>query len=423
MRIGIWCAYGRTLSPTEGIGVFTHGLACGLATLPGVDDVQLAIHAGDDRLVAASVDAGGGRIHVAAVKRQAWLDRWRWKFARRRHRRLCDQIAAGADTPRLTARRDATERAIKRIFARQRIVTPPGAAPRDVWLLPHVAVERPLQAPSVVVVHDMVPFHFAGVIKATDMESFRRRTQRVVENAALVGTMSQTICDVDIVGVLGCPREKVRIVAPAPPNDLGTPVDEATLFRAIPAASRPFLLYPAAYRTYKNHARLVEALAIIRRSGRPELQLIFTGFGPLPPELGELASTLGVADAVHAVGSVERDVLAALYRAAMVTVVPSLYEQGSFPVMEAIRCGCPATASDIPALREAFADFGEAVPFFDPRSPEAMAAAVIAVLADREGVRRQQQDAVASLPQRTWTHVAADWLAVLREAVAGSVPP
>ena len=52
-----------------------------------------------------------------------------------------------------------------------------------------------------------------------------------------------------------------------------------------------------------------------------------------------------------------------------------------------------------------------------------MAAAVIAVLADREGVRRQQQDAVASLPQRTWTHVAADWLAVLREAVAGSVPP
>jgi len=419
MRIGIWCAYGRTLMPTEGIGVFTHAVARGLASLPDVGDVQLLVHAGDEPAVAATVAAGRGRIHVATLHRQGWLDRWRWKALRRRHRRLCDRLAADPGAARLTARRDAVERAIDRLFARQRIVEPAGLPPRDVWLLPHVAVERPLAAPTVVVVHDMVPLHHAGVVKAADRESFRRRSQRMVSRAALVGTMSCTIRDADVVGLLGCPPEKVRVVPAATPDDLGAPADRDRLLAAVPAAARPFLLYPAALRPYKNHARLIAALDLVRRGGHPEMQLIFTGFGPLPADLARLAADLGRAAAVHAIGSVDRPMLAALYRAAAATVVPSLYEQGSFPVLEAIRCGCPAAASDIPALREAFAPLAGTVPLFDPLSPAAIAATVIGVLADRQGTWRRQAEAVAALPPRSWADVAADWLAVLREAAAG----
>jgi len=309
------------------------------------------------------------------------------------------------------------ERAIDRLFARQRIVEPAGLPPRDVWLLPHVAVERPLAAPTVVVVHDMVPLHHAGVVKAADLESFRRRSQRMVSRAALVGTMSRTIRDADVVGLLGCPPEKVRVVPAATPDDLGAPADRDRLLAAVPAAARPFLLYPAALRPYKNHARLIAALDLVRRGGHPEMQLIFTGFGPLPADLTRSATDLGLAAAVHAVGSVDRPLLAALYGAAAATVVPSLYEQGSFPVLEAIRCGCPAAASDIPTLREAFAPLAGTVPLFDPLSPAAIAATVIGVLADREGTWRRQAEAVAALPPRSWADVAADWLAVLREAV------
>jgi glycosyltransferase involved in cell wall biosynthesis len=421
MRIGIWCAYGRTLLPTEGIGVFTHAVARGLASLPDVGDVQLLVHAGDDPAVAATVAAGKGRIHVAALERQPWLDRWRWKALRRRHRRLCDRLAVDPGATRLAARRDAVERAIDRLFARQRIVEPPGLPPRDVWLLPHVAVERPLAAPTVVVVHDMVPLHHPGVVKAADLESFRRRSQRMVSRAAVVGTMSRTIRDADVVGLLACPPEKVRVVPAATPDDLGEQADRGGLVAAVPAAACPFLLYPAALRPYKNHARLIAALDLVRRGGHPDMQLIFTGFGPLPADLARTAADLGLAGGVHAVGSVDRPLLAALYRAAAMTVVPSLYEQGSFPVLEAIRCGCPAAASDIPALREAFAPLAGTVPLFDPLAPAAIAAAVLGVLADREGVRRRQQEAVAALPSRSWADVAADWLAVLQEAAARGV--
>lgn len=417
MRIGIWAAYGGTLVPTEGIGVFTHALARGFAAVPGVTDVQLVIHAGDAPLVSETVAAGHGRIHVAELQRQPRLDRWRWKLLRRRHRRLCDRLALGRDD-RLESRRDDVERAVDALFARQVVVAPSGAAPRDVWLLPHVAVERRFAAPTVVMVHDMVPLHFPGIIKAADRESFRRRSQRIVEEAALVGTMSRTIRDDDIVGLLGCPAAKVRVVPPATPDDLGAPEDRKALLAAVPAAASPFLLYPAAWRPYKNHEALVEALAVVRRNGQPDMQLICTGFGPLPAVLAPRAARLGLAGAVHAVGSVARSRLAALYRAAAATVVPSLYEQGSFPVWEAIRCGCPVACSDIPALREAFAELGGAVPFFDPRSPPSIAATVTAMLEDREGVRLRQHKAAATLPARTWLDVASDWLSVLREAAA-----
>ncbi|MBM4013274.1 MAG: glycosyltransferase family 4 protein [Planctomycetes bacterium] len=413
MRIGIWCSYGRTLVPTEGIGVFTHAIARGFARLAEVEDVQLVVHAGDEPLVASTVAASAGRIHVASLRRQSWGDRWRWKALRRRHRKLCDRLATGGRVDRLVARRDRVEHAIDAVFARQVIDEPEGVPSRDVWLLPHVAVERRFAAPVVVVVHDMVPFHFAGVIKPRDLESFRRRSCRIVHEAALVGTMSQTIRDVDIVGHLGSPREKVRVVSPAVPDDLGSPAPPDDVLRAIPAAARPFLLYPAAWRPYKNHARLVDAVALLRQRGYPDLELVLTGFAALPHELAAIADRLGLASVVHAVGQVDRPMLAGLYRAAAVTVVPSLYEQGSFPVLEAIQCGCPAVASDIPAFREVFEAFNGAIPMFDPLSPASIASGVGGVLADRAVVLRRQQAAMSS---RSWEDAAIDWLAVLREA-------
>jgi glycosyltransferase involved in cell wall biosynthesis len=423
VRIGIWCGYGRTLTPTEGIGVFTHALARGFSRLAGVEDVQLVVHAGDEPLVASTVAAGAGRIHLASLHRQSWIDRWRWKILRRRHRWLCDQLAMPGESPdreQLIARRDAVEQAIDSVFARQRLDEPAGVPPRDVWLLPHVAVERRFAEPTVVLVHDMVPLHFSGVIKATDLESFRRRSCRIVKKAALVGTMSQTIRDVDIVGLLGCPQEKVRVVSPAVPDDLGEPAAHDAVIQIVPAAAGSFLLYPAAWRPYKNHARLIEAVALLRKRGYPDIQLVFTGFAPLPHELADVAERLGVATVVHAAGQVERPVLAGLYRAARATVVPSLYEQGSFPILEAIRCGCPAVASDILAFREAFESFDGAIPLFDPHAPESIASVVAKVLVDREAVQRRQS---LALPTRSWEDAASDWLTVLREAASAGTRP
>ena len=140
--------------------------------------------------------------------------------------------------------------------------------------------------------------------------------------------------------------------------------------RLSPGSERrePFLLYPANPWPHKNHARLFEALALLRRD-RPELRLVLTGTG----HVGDLPG------GVENRGRVPPDGLVRLYRTAAALVFPSLYEGFGLPPLEAMACGCPVACSNATSLPEVC---GDAAEYFDPTSPEDMARAMSAVLAD-----------------------------------------
>ena len=420
MKIGIWCAYSETLTPNAGIGVFVHNLARGLAKLAEVENIVLAIHAGDESLVGETLSIGEGNISTAAVKKLPWLARFKSKRLMKRQRRICDRIAAGENSQSNLIRRDKNEAHLDQLFSSQRVNMPPKIDSCDVWILPHVAVYRRFDSPTIPIVHDMVPLHFHDVIKKKKLESFRRHCQRLVDHATLVGTMSKTIQDIDIVGLLGCPPEKVRIVTGAIPTNFGKPLSRDELLRQFPVAGRPYILYPAGYRSYKNHGVLIEALAQLHAEGHPDLDLVFTGFTGMPNELARQIASVNLSGRVHAVGVVKRSELAGLYQQAAVTVVPSLYEQGSYPIVEAIHWGCPAACSGIAALREYLEPLDNTVPFFDPRSAAELCRVVIGVLSDRTNTVSIQQAALKHMSKRTWQVVAEDWRNVLLEAIQRS---
>jgi glycosyltransferase involved in cell wall biosynthesis len=139
-------------------------------------------------------------------------------------------------------------------------------------------------------------------------------------------------------------------------------------FRPGDGEREPFLLYPARAWPHKNHARLLEAFALLRRS-RPELRLVLTGGGheAAPRPAG-----------VEVRGPVSLDELAGLYRRAACLVFPSVYEGFGLPPLEAMASGCPVAASDLPAIREVC---GDAAVLFDPFAPEAIADGVERALA------------------------------------------
>jgi glycosyltransferase involved in cell wall biosynthesis len=140
-------------------------------------------------------------------------------------------------------------------------------------------------------------------------------------------------------------------------------------FRPDPTVARePFLLYPARPWPHKNHARLYEAFAIVRRE-HPELQLVLTGVGHDPTSLPTGVETRG---------DVSLDGLVDLYRRAALVVFPSLYEGFGLPPVEAMACGCPVAASKAGSLREVC---GDAAELFDPSDPAAIAAGISAALA------------------------------------------
>jgi glycosyltransferase involved in cell wall biosynthesis len=134
-------------------------------------------------------------------------------------------------------------------------------------------------------------------------------------------------------------------------------------FAPLPHVERePLLLYPARPWPHKNHARLLEAFRLIRRS-RPELRLLLTGVGH---------DTRSLPAGVEA-RSVSGPDLVQLYRRAACLVFPSLYEGFGLPPIEAMACGCPVAAAAAGSLPEVC---GAAAVMFDPLDPEAIAAGV-----------------------------------------------
>jgi glycosyltransferase involved in cell wall biosynthesis len=211
---------------------------------------------------------------------------------------------------------------------------------------------------------------------------------RSVRGADRVIVISEFVRD-RAIALLGVDPERVRVI------HLGI---DHTVFRPGNEQREPFLLYPARPWPHKNHPKLFEAFAVLRRE-RPELRLVLTGggHGGTLPEGVEAAGLVSVAE------------LADLYRRAAAVVFPSLYEGFGQPPLEAMACGCPVACSDVASLPEVV---GDAARLFDPHDPQAIASAVHDVLsAPGEWSAR----GVARAAQFSWERVAQAHEAVYRE--------
>jgi glycosyltransferase involved in cell wall biosynthesis len=122
----------------------------------------------------------------------------------------------------------------------------------------------------------------------------------------------------------------------------------------------------------------------------PDLQIVLAGDGFERPELARLATELGIASQVTFLGWVANEELPPYYRAAAVSVIPSLEEGFGIPAAEAMGCEVPVVASDAGGLPEVVEDgvTGLVVPRGDAT---ALAGAIGTLLADPERRRRMGQ--------------------------------
>ncbi len=113
---------------------------------------------------------------------------------------------------------------------------------------------------------------------------------------------------------------------------------------------QPFVLHVGSVVPRKRIDVLLESFAAAR-SSCPELRLVKVGDEWTRPQCDQLRR-LGVERGVVHVGRLSRPQLAEVYRRAAVVVCPSEREGFGLPVVEALACGTPVVASDLPALRE-----------------------------------------------------------------------
>lgn len=127
----------------------------------------------------------------------------------------------------------------------------------------------------------------------------------------------------------------------------------------------------------------IEACAELRQTD-PRVHLVVVGDGTLRLSLEKQARALGIADAVHFVGT-RRDVPGIL-KSVDVYVQPSLWEGLPMVVLEAMAAGVAVVATGVDGTPELVVD-GETGLLVPPRDPGAFAAAISSLLSAPE--RRQ----------------------------------
>lgn len=172
---------------------------------------------------------------------------------------------------------------------------------------------------------------------------------------------------------------------------------------------------------------LLRAMPRILRE-RPTAFLTIAGFGPEESQLRELVRALDLTKSVHFIGAVPQSDLPAYYRRAAVFVAPFVRadsgDQDGLPValMEAIACGCPVIAGDVPGLRDLLGDQARSVAV-DPKSEPQMAKAVLGVLDSPASVAARAVEMSAYVRENfDWAKISAGYADVLFKAAASGEP-
>ena len=190
----------------------------------------------------------------------------------------------------------------------------------------------------------------------------------------------------------GVEGERIRVVREGVPVDVGRPAGVDALRRALAeegGEGGPLVGAVGHLTARKGHRHLIEALPLIHEK-LPRLKLALIGAGELRGALERQARELGVAERVVFTGF-RADALDLLW-ALDLLVLPSVEEGLCTTLLDAMLRGVPIVASAAGGIPEALdgGRFGRLVP---PGHPQALAEAVVAVLADDPGRRAMTEGA------------------------------
>jgi glycosyltransferase involved in cell wall biosynthesis len=165
-----------------------------------------------------------------------------------------------------------------------------------------------------------------------------------------------------------------------------------------------------------DNATALRALARVRQQ-RPDATMTIAGTGPLAAALQALATELGLQDAVTFAGRLDRQAVADALRASAVSINPSRVDNTPNSVLEALASGVPVVSTAVGGVPFIVRD-GETALLVPPGDAQAMADAVLRVLADADLSQRLAQAGLREARRYAWPHVAPVLAEVYRR-VAG----
>jgi glycosyltransferase involved in cell wall biosynthesis len=279
--------------------------------------------------------------------------------------------------------------------------------------IPILPVLVPMPCPAVVTVHDLHEFR-------PRWGYFRRLIHRTLSRSAGVVCVSDSTL-AELLEEFPWVQARCRVVREAaddtifyPRGDRSDPAGQAILARL--EISRAPLLAVGTLQPRKNYDRLVRAYA--RLGGDAPPLVIVGGKGWDYEAVLKLPGELGIADRVRFAGHLPEGDLGSLMRASHALCAVSTGEGFGLPLVEAMFCGLPILASDIPPFREVA---GNAALFVDPLNVDEIAAGMRRTLDDRDLLRRLSETGVGRRLLFSWTAAAGTIVELLRAAALTNV--
>lgn len=285
----------------------------------------------------------------------------------------------------------------------------------DIFHSPDFVLPPVWRAHTVLTIHDLSFLTTPETFEPGLQAYLTQAVPRAVARAGHILADSKSTRD-DLVAYLGVAPDRITVAYPGVDPDF-RPLDD----RSIKAVcdryrlTRPFILSVSTLQPRKNYPALIEAYARLKSMGgqATELSLVVVGSkGWLYQEIFETVERLGVSDQVRFLGFVRDEDLPALYNAAEVFALPSLYEGFGLPVLEALACGTPVVTSNVSSLPEVA---GDAALLVSPHDVEALSQALYRTLTDRELRVTLRRRGLIQARRFTWQQTASIVAGVYRQ--------
>jgi len=276
-----------------------------------------------------------------------------------------------------------------------------------------------LAVPMITTLHDLQPFYYPEFFTPEEIEYRNVHYRKSAEFSERVIVSYQHVKD-DLVKFYNISPEKIDICGHGMAEAEPVTADQVIAIKNKYQLPESYLFYSANTWRHKNHIGLLRALKIVHEKYGVKVPLICTGFQnpEFFPQIEAEIRRLALSDSVRFLGYLPEEEIPALLCGATLSVIPTLYEAGSFPLMEAMNYGVPVICAATTSLPDTIGDLRFV---FDPNSPEDVADKIVLMLTNEQMRTENISNSVARVIEWRWEKAVQPFLACYQRAIDGFV--
>jgi glycosyltransferase involved in cell wall biosynthesis len=247
-----------------------------------------------------------------------------------------------------------------------------------------------LPYPYLVTMHDVQELHYPEFFSPQE-RAFRAQSywQSLEKSKAVIVSFEHV--KKDLIKYFRLKQDKIYLCPLAYDKiDLLKPDErEDTCYQSKYKSCHQYILYPAQTWPHKNHISLIKALEFLYEKYNFQVSLVCTGKKNefYNSYLSNYIKESKLAANIYFTGIVPEQELCWLYLNCELVVIPTLYEAGSFPLLEAMSLGIPVICSSVTSLPETLGDFRF---IFDPLDIQNLADLILRMITDKSFCKSNQ---------------------------------